>query len=132
MRHERECRIPASPSRLVASMLLLIMGIGVLSACKPRIVLPREGIFDSKTWLAVTVPFAALRDNPEDHAQVKTLLRRGTVLPIRETKIQGGSTNMGLAWYRVDSQGITGWVSSSEVQAFSSEWQARKAAAGLE
>lgn len=131
MRHERECRISANPSRMVASILLLIMGMGLLSACKPRIVLPREGIFDSKTWLAVTVPFAALRDNPEDHAEVKSLLRRGTVLPIRETKIQGGSTNMGLAWYRVDSQGIAGWVSSAEVQAFPTELQARKAA-GLE
>jgi hypothetical protein len=87
-------------------------------------------------WGVVKDAYVRLKESPSDSARDVDHLRRGGVFSLSarvfgpEGKSSSGSASEAAPaiWYSVSSEGFNGWVRSTELDIYSSQEQAKKAA----
>jgi hypothetical protein len=88
-------------------------------------------------WAVVKDAYVRLKESPSETARDLDHLRRGGVFSLDARNL--GSDSSGLSdksaqgsptvWYGINSEGVKGWVLESELDIYSSQAQAEKAAA---
>jgi hypothetical protein len=83
-------------------------------------------------WALVKVSYVRLKERPTTAASDLDHLRRGSVLEIEARAIGDAARqdDKGL-WYRLKTDGISGWVREVELDVFRSREQAERAGASL-
>jgi hypothetical protein len=82
-------------------------------------------------WAVVTSAYARAKTSPGKTSAEGELLRRGTIFPCSERRIDPEGEDVGGLWYRMAGQATAAWLHESDLSIFTSEEQAREAAAAL-
>ncbi|MFA5851996.1 MAG: hypothetical protein WC820_04815 [Spirochaetales bacterium] len=95
--------------------------------------LPVDPLIDSELgWATVTSAYAQVKKLPNGQSQEVAVARRGTVFRCAARKIDPEGQDLGGYWYKYSDGPIDGWIHSADLSIFSSEEQARGAAASLQ
>lgn len=95
--------------------------------------LPADPQIDSALgWATVTSAYAQAKKLPDSRSQDLAVVRRGTVFRCAARKIDPEGQDLGGFWYEYSDGPLVGWIHSTDLSVFSSEEQARAAAASLE
>jgi hypothetical protein len=83
-------------------------------------------------WALVKESYVRLKERPASSAADLDHLRRGSVLEVEARAIGDAAKpdDKGL-WYRLKSEGVSGWVKEAELDVFRSKDQADRARAAL-
>lgn len=109
--------------------MLIVLGI---VACKPRIRLPEDdSLGGSNQWLVISSVYAQMKSAPSGTSSDLGLLRRGIVLKIFESAYSTSERDRGSLWFKVENGGQEVWVSARDSNTYSSETQAKNAAARI-
>lgn len=92
---------------------------------------PDPAIASELGWAVVTSAYARAKSEPGNASQDGEIVRRGTIFRCVERKIDPQGQDLGGLWYRMDGQARSAWLHGSDISIFSSEEQAREAAASL-
>jgi hypothetical protein len=85
-------------------------------------------------WAVIKDAYIRLKESPSDSARDLDHLRRGGVFRLDERQL-GSSAQAAKAslppevWYKLESEGVKGWVRDEALDIYASESQAEKAAA---
>jgi hypothetical protein len=121
------------------TLLSLSLAALVFSSCsriaEGAIKLPANPILTGGLgWAIVKEAYVRLKESPSDSARDLDHLRRGGVFRLDEREF--GAPGVGESaqdspaiWYGLTSEGAKGWVKDSELDIYSSQAQAEKAAA---
>jgi hypothetical protein len=107
--------------------------LAVLVSCgrpgsSERVALPPTPVLSIRsTWAVVKSPLLRVREEPSGQAVVLSHIRMGAVMEIltrgdKEETIENESAY----WYRIDYQGLKGWVFGSYIDLFDSRSKADK------
>jgi uncharacterized protein YgiM (DUF1202 family) len=110
---------------LVMSLLIVLVSCG-RSARTERVILPPTPVLSIRsTWAVVKSPLLRVRDEPSNQATVLSHIRMGAVVEVL-TKSDKEDTveNEAAFWYRIDYQGLKGWVFGSNIEIFDSRSKA--------
>lgn len=110
----------------------------VLAACtrngtSERVTLPPTPVLSIRsTWAVVKSPLLRVREGPSNQATVLSHIRMGAVMEVltrgdKEETVENESAY----WYRIDYQGLKGWVFGSYIELFDSRSKADKFSASL-
>jgi hypothetical protein len=85
------------------------------------------------TWAVVKSPLLRVRDSSSNQGTVLSHIRMGAVMEVltrgdREDTVE----NETAYWYRIDYQGLKGWVFGSYIELFDSRSKADKFSASLQ
>lgn len=103
------------------------------SGTAEKVTLPPTPVLSIRsTWAVVKSPLLRVRDQPSSQATVLSHVRLGAVMEVlmrsdKEETIEDETAY----WFRVDYQGLKGWVFGSYVEVFDSRSKADTYAAGL-
>jgi uncharacterized protein YgiM (DUF1202 family) len=120
---------------LIAAALLcplFLLGCG-RSGGAERVNLPATPVLSIRsTWAVVKSPLLRVRQEPSNQSMVLSHVRMGSLVEVL-TKSDKEDTveNETAWWYRVDYQGLKGWVFSSYIEIFDSRSKAEQYAARL-
>jgi len=104
-----------------------------MSGCRPRLRLPEDNSLGGNAqWLVISSQYCQMKKDPTNSSKNLSILRKGTVLRIIESKYSTSESDRGTLWFRIQEAGQTGWVPALEVMTYSSEKQARNAALRME
>ncbi len=94
---------------------------------------PTPELSITSNWAVVTSPLLRVRDQPDNQAQVLSHIRMGAIVEVL-TKSQNTDTVEGqvASWYRVNYEGLKGWVFGSYIEVFETQAQAQAFAAKLQ
>jgi hypothetical protein len=98
------------------------------------VVLPPTPVLSvQSTWAVVKSPLLRVRDEPSSHATLLSHIRMGAVMEVL-TKSDGQDTVESETdfWYRIDYQGLKGWVFGAYIERFDSRSKADHFAASLQ
>ena len=98
-----------------------------------RVTLPATPVLSIRsTWAVVKSPLLRVRQEPSNQSIVLSHVRMGSLVEVL-TKSDKEDTveNETAWWYRVDYQGLKGWVFSSYIEIFDSRSKAEQYAARL-
>ena len=115
---------------LLCPLLLLCCG---RSGGTERVNLPATPVLSIRsTWAVVKSPLLRVRQEPSGQSIVLSHVRMGSLVEVL-TKSDKEDTveNETAYWYRVDYQGLKGWVFSSYIEIFDSRSKAEQYAARL-
>lgn len=107
------------------SLLIVLVSCG-RSARTERVILPPTPVLSIRsTWAVVKSPLLRVRDEPSNQATVLSHIRMGAVVEVL-TKSDKEDTveNEAAFWYRIDYQGLKGWVFGSNIEIFDSRSKA--------
>ncbi len=99
-----------------------------------RVTLPPTPVLSIRsTWAVVKSPLLRVRQEPSNQATVLSHIRMGSVMEVL-TKSDKEETleNETAYWYRIDYQGLKGWVFGSYIALFDSRSKADKYALSLQ
>jgi uncharacterized protein YgiM (DUF1202 family) len=124
-------------SAIVAA--LCVAAAAALSACSKsgtseRITLPPTPVLSiHSTWAVVKSPLLRVREEPSSQATVLSHVRMGAVVEVltrgdKEETVENESAY----WYRIDYQGLKGWVFGSYIELFDSRSKADRFSASLQ
>lgn len=82
-------------------------------------------------WAVVTSAYARAKISPGKASAEGDLIRRGTIFLCSERRIDPEGEDVGGLWYRMGGKAATAWLHESDLSIFTSEEQAREAAAAL-
>ena len=82
-------------------------------------------------WAVVTSAYARAKLVPGNASRDGEIVRRGTIFRCSERRIDPEGRDLGGLWYRMDGQARVAWLRESDISIFTSEEQAREAAAAL-
>lgn len=82
-------------------------------------------------WAVVRSAYAYAKKMPDAKSEDAVLVRRGTVFPCAERKIDPSGQDTGGLWYEYKEGSVAAWLHSGDVDVFPSENQARAAASAL-
>jgi uncharacterized protein YgiM (DUF1202 family) len=97
-----------------------------------RVSLPATPVLSIRsTWAVVKSPLLRVRQEPSNQSVVLSHVRMGSLVEVL-TKSDKEDTveNETAWWYRIDYQGLKGWVFSSYIEIFDSRSKAEQYAAG--
>jgi len=127
------------PMRTTVSLLLLFaLAMVSLGSCgrsgsSERVTLPPTPVLSIRsTWAVVKSPLLRVRADPSNSATVLSHIRLGAVMEVltradREEIVE----NETAYWYRIDYQGLKGWVFGTYIDLFDSRSKADKFSATL-
>jgi hypothetical protein len=92
---------------------------------------PDPTIASELGWALVTSAYARAKTAPAKASADGELVRRGTIFPCGERRIDPEGEDVGGLWYRMAGQASAAWLHDSDLSIFTSEEQAREAAAAL-
>jgi uncharacterized protein YgiM (DUF1202 family) len=124
-------------STIVAGVFIAL-AIGSLASCgrsraTERVSLPPTPVLSIRsTWAVVKSPLLRVREEPTNQSVVLSHIRLGAVLEVltksdREETVE----NEPAFWYRIDYQGLKGWVFGSYIEIFDSRTKADQYAARI-
>ena len=123
-------------------MLLCLVGVlaaAVLGSCgrsgsSERVTLPPTPVLSIRsTWAVVKSPLLRVREEPTGQAVVLSHIRLGAVMEVL-TRADKEETveNETAFWYRINYQGLKGWVFGSYIELFDSRSKADKFSSTLQ
>lgn len=121
-------------SCLLGALVLALLGSCGRSGSSERVTLPPTPVLSIRsTWAVVKSPLLRVREEPSGQATVLSHIRMGAVMEIltradKEETIE----NETAYWYRIDYQGLKGWVFGSYIELFDSRSKADKFASTLQ
>lgn len=126
------------PLRLLL-LLLCALSLASLGGCSrsgssERVTLPPTPVLSIRsTWAVVKSPLLRVRADPSNQATVLSHIRLGAVMEVltradKEEVVE----NETAYWYRIDYQGLKGWVFGTYIELFDSRSKADKFSATLQ
>ncbi|MEI6387580.1 MAG: hypothetical protein WCQ50_13160 [Spirochaetota bacterium] len=117
------------PPRFTFGAAVLVLGIAILAACDPsrREVIslpPTPSISGNLGWILVKEAYAPVMAGASEALKELGHLRDGSILEVEARDYGPAGDGSTILWYRINSQAAEGWVSSREVEVFSSKLQA--------
>lgn len=127
----RSSRQPFRSAVLFCFLALFLASCGRLGEVR----LPANPILSGGLgWAVVKDAYVRLKENPGDTARDMDHLRRGIVVHLEERAFASSSSGKDSSpngyWFRIEQDGVKGWVQSEALDIYASEDQARKAAQG--
>jgi len=110
------------------------MGACTRSGTSERVTLPPTPVLSIRsTWAVVKSPLLRVREGPSNQATVLSHIRLGAVMEVmtrgdKEDTVENESAY----WYRIDYQGLKGWVFGSYIELFDSRGKADKFSSSLQ
>ena len=122
-----------------AILLLALLALLGISSCArrrsaERVTLPPTAVLSiRKTWAVVKSPLLRVRDDSNSQSTVLSHIRMGAVMEVlTRSEKEDTVENETAYWYRVDYQGLKGWVFGSYIEVFDTRAKADKFAATLQ
>jgi hypothetical protein len=85
------------------------------------------------TWAVVKSPLLRVRDSSSSQGTVLSHIRLGAVMEVMTRSDKEDTVeNESAYWYRIDYQGLKGWVFGSYIELFDSRSKADKFSASLQ
>lgn len=125
-------------ARRLASALLAALIIAIPVSCRggrpERLILPPTPVLGIRsTWAAVKSPLLRVRAEPSNRSEVLSHVRIGVVVEIIARSDNEQTLENEVAyWYRINYDGLKGWVFGSYLEIFDSRSLAEKYAAKLQ
>jgi uncharacterized protein YgiM (DUF1202 family) len=124
-----------SPVLGVAVIVLAVVALGSCgrSGATERVSLPPTPVLSIRsTWAVVKSPLLRVREEPTNQSVVLSHIRMGAVIEVL-TKSDKEETveNEPAFWYRIDYQGLKGWVFGTYIEIFDSRSKADQYAARI-
>ncbi len=118
--------------------MVLLMTISLVSCGRSggteRVILPPTAVLTiRKTWAVVKSPLLRVREDSTNQSTVLSHIRMGSVMEVL-TKSDKEDTveNETAYWYRIDYQGLKGWVFGSYIEIFDTRTKADQFASTLQ
>ncbi|MFZ4617448.1 MAG: SH3 domain-containing protein [Rectinemataceae bacterium] len=110
----------------------LVFGLAFLVSCNPsqREVItlpPTPPISGNLGWILVKEAYARVKAGASESLEEVGHLRDGSVLNVEARDYGPAGDGSTILWYRVNGEGRKGWVSSRQVEVYSSRLQAEAA-----
>lgn len=128
-------------SALKAALIALILAapLAAFVSCNrsggtERVILPPTPVLSIRsTWAVVKSPLLRVREEPSNQATVLSHIRMGAIVEVltksdKEETLESESA----FWYRVDYQGLKGWVFGIYIEIFDSRSKAQSYAVKLQ
>jgi uncharacterized protein YgiM (DUF1202 family) len=111
---------------LVAATLILFLDSCGKSSSSERVSLPPTPVLSiNSTWAVVKSSLLRVREGPTNQATVLSHIRMGAVMEVLTKSDQKDTVENDTAyWYRIDYQGLKGWVFGSYIEIFDSRAKA--------
>ena len=124
---------PAPLILLLAAVLISFVSCG-RSRGTERVILPPTPVLSIRsTWAVVKSPLLRVRQDPSNQATVLSHIRLGAVVEVlTKSDKEESLENESAFWYRVDYQGLKGWVFGTYIEIFDSRTKAENFAAKLQ
>lgn len=118
---------------LVAAAASVLAASCGRSSGSERVVLPPTPVLSIRsTWAVVKSPLLRIRDQPSGQATVLAHVRMGAVVEVISKSDKEDSAEKETAfWYRVNYEGLKGWVFGSYIAIFDNRAKADSFAASL-
>jgi uncharacterized protein YgiM (DUF1202 family) len=120
-------------------ILVLTASLTSLASCSrsagtERVILPPTPVLSIRsTWAVVKSPLLRVRQDPSSQSTVLSHIRLGAIVEVLTKSDKEDSVeNESAFWYRVDYQGLKGWVFGSYIEIFDSRSKAESFAAKLQ
>ena len=99
-----------------------------------RVILPPTPVLSIRsTWAVVKSPLLRVRQDPSNQATVLSHIRLGAIVEVlTKSDKEDSLENESAFWYRIDYQGLKGWVFGSYIEIFDSRTKAENFAAKLQ
>jgi uncharacterized protein YgiM (DUF1202 family) len=99
-----------------------------------RVILPPTPVLSIRsTWAVVKSPLLRVRQDASNQATVLSHIRLGAVVEVLTKSDKEDSVeNESAFWYRIDYQGLKGWVFGSYIEIFDSRSKAENFAAKIQ
>ena len=121
---------------LVILCVLALAGLGGCgrSGSSERVTLPPTPVLSIRsTWAVVKSPLLRVRGDPTSQGTVLSHIRMGAVMEVLTRADKEDTVESETAyWYRIDYQGLKGWVFGSYIELFDSRAKADKFSATLQ
>jgi hypothetical protein len=126
-------RIRLAVITLPAILLVTLAGCG-RTGSTDRVALPPTPVLSIRsTWAVVKSPLLRVRESSSSQATVLSHIRMGAVMEVLTKSDKEDTVEEDTAyWYRVDYQGLKGWVFGSYIEIFDSRAKADKFASTLQ
>jgi len=132
---KRGCRAGRTAAfGLLGALTLTALGACGRSGSSERVTLPPTPVLSiHSTWAVVKSPLLRVREGPSSQATVLSHIRMGAVMEVL-TRADKEDTveNESAFWYRIDYQGLKGWVFGSYIELFESRAKADKFSSTLQ
>jgi uncharacterized protein YgiM (DUF1202 family) len=118
----------------MGALALVAPGACGRSGSAERVTLPPTPVLSIRsTWAVVKSPLLRVREEPSSQATVLSHIRMGAVMEVL-TRADKEETveNETAYWYRIDYQGLKGWVFGSYIELFDSRSKAEKFSSTLQ
>jgi uncharacterized protein YgiM (DUF1202 family) len=135
-------RSPHLEKPAIASLslvVLCVLALSGLSGCgrsgsSERVTLPPTPVLSIRsTWAVVKSPLLRVRSDPTNQGTVLSHIRMGAVMEVLTRADKEDTVESETAyWYRIDYQGLKGWVFGSYIELFDSRTKADKFSATLQ
>ena len=120
-------------------LLLCALSLAALGGCgrsgsSERVTLPPTPVLSIRsTWAVVKSPLLRVRADPSNQATVLSHIRLGAVMEVLTRADKEETVESETAyWYRIDYQGLKGWVFGTYIELFDSRSKADKFSATLQ
>jgi len=117
---------------ILSSFFIVFSGCSKNTEMKEINLPPTSVLKVQSSWAVITAPHLRLREEPSVSSRVIRYLRKGFVLEViqKTTKMEiiEGETNY---WYRVNFDGLNGWVYGSYLMMFDSKEKAEAASRNI-
>lgn len=137
----REGNFPLPGSRrgsTVFGVAILALAVALLVSCgrsgaTERVSLPPTPVLSIRsTWAVVKSPLLRVREEPTNQATVLSHIRLGAVIEVlTKSDKEDVVENEPAFWYRIDYQGLKGWVFGTYIEIFDSRSKADQYAAKI-
>jgi Bacterial SH3 domain len=123
--------------RVAAVITMAVLALAFIacnrSSGNDRVILPPTPVLSIRsTWAVVKSPLLRIRDQPSGQATVLAHIRMGAVVEVisksdKEDTVENDTSY----WYRVDYEGLKGWVFGTYISIFDTRTKADAFAASL-
>jgi hypothetical protein len=128
-----------SASRIALIVLVLAAPLSTLVSCNrsggtERVILPPTPVLSIRsTWGVVKSPLLRVRQDPSNQATVLSHIRLGAIVEVlTKSDKEESLENESAFWYRIDYQGLKGWVFGTYIEIFDSRTKAENYAVKLQ
>jgi hypothetical protein len=120
------------PTALCCAVVVLLAACG-RSGSAEKVSLPPTPVLSIRsTWAVVKSPLLRVRDQPSSQGTLLSHIRLGAVMEILSRSDKEDTIENETAyWFRIDYQGLKGWVFAAYVEVFDTRDKADTYAAGL-
>ncbi len=120
-------------------ILVLALSLASVVSCSrsrgtERVILPPTPVLSIRsTWAVVKSPLLRVRQDPSNQSTVLSHIRLGAIVEVlTKSDKEESLENESDFWYRVDYQGLKGWVFGTYIEIFDSRTKAEKFASKLQ